>query len=187
MFLGTPLRAIAATAAASLIAGSVGSAAPQGDETRQIVDFLYVQNVPPADRTKGEELQIHVLWIPQPAQKYCLGKTMQQCIDLEYCLRIRDTGYSQPERCQSLRATVGGMPAYPPGICPRRVLGFTYFRAAGNVIKDFDKLVTYFKSRPPAAFDRLSTKERIKAKIKLTRTSDDDQFDLLEVLEVPGP
>lgn len=174
-------------AATGLVAGWAGSAAPQGAETRQIVDFLYVQNVPPTGRTKGEGLQMHLLWIPQPAQKYCIGKTMQQCIDLEYCLRIRDTGYAQPPRCQSLRATVAGVPAYPPDICPRRVLGITYFRAAGNVIKDFGKLVTYFTSQPPATFDRLSSKERIKARIQLTRTADDDRFDLLEVLEVPGP
>jgi len=46
--------------------------------------------------------------------------------------------------------------------------------------------VTYFNSRPKAAFDRLSMRERIKAKIELTRTPDDDQFEVLEVLEVPA-
>jgi len=186
MFLGTPLRTIAAMAATGLIAGWVGSAPPQGAETRQIVDFLYLQNVPAAWRAKGEELQLDLLWIPLPTQKYCVGKTTQQCIDLEYCLRIRDSGSYQPPSCQALKETVARMPGYPPDICPRRVGSHVYYRAARNVIGNFDELVTYFNSRPKAAFDRLSMRERIKAKIELTRTPDDDQFEVLEVLEVPA-
>jgi len=46
-------------------------------------------------------------------------------------------------------------------------------------------LMKFFESAPKGSLDHLSTRARIKARVKLTRTADDDQFELLEVLATP--
>lgn len=141
----------------------------------ELEESLFVQN-PHVPGVKG----IYVLWIPQPVQKYCLGKTAEQCTEIDYCIRITNRTIS---RCRNLSVDVTSLPLYPPDIRPKRVLGVIYFPVAP--IKGFGALLKFFESAPKDTFDRLSASGRIKARIKLIRSAEDDQFELLEVLAVP--
>jgi hypothetical protein len=148
-------------------------AAAQASETQELEDFLFVQNA--YGRNAGKA--VYVLWIPQPVQKVCMGKTAQQCIQIDFCVR---TTNKKDASCQNLGVT---LPSYPRDMRPRRVLSVTYFPAAP--IQGMDMLWKYFQSPPATAFDRLSMGARIKARIKMTRSADDDQFEMIEVLAVP--
>jgi hypothetical protein len=75
------------------------------------------------------------------------------------------------------------MPAYPADN-PRRVPSIVFFFPMATD-RGFANLAKFFYSSPKGSLDRLSRRARIKAEIKLTRTSDDDQF-LLEVLAAPS-
>ena len=146
------------------------------ESTLELQESLFVQN-PHVNGVKGG---IHVLWIPQPIQKYCIGKTTEQCSAIDYCIRTTNRNMSM---CRNLSIDVTRLPAYPPGIRPRRLLSVIYFPVAP--IKGFEALLKFLESAPQDSLDRLSATARIKARIKLIRSSDDDQFELLEVLAVP--
>jgi len=75
------------------------------------------------------------------------------------------------------------LPKYSSDVRPKRVLSIVFYR--GSLIKGWAALRTYFDSQPPGTFDRVSKSARIKARLKLIRSTDDDQFELLEVLAVP--
>ncbi len=129
-----------------------------------------------------------MLWIPQPLQKYCLGKTAEQCSTIDYCIRTTNKNISM---CRSLGVDLRRLPAYPSDIRPRRVLSITYYeldptKGFDTLPKGFGSLLKFFESAPKNTLDRLSTSARIKARIKLIRSSDDDQFELLEILVVPA-
>ena len=147
------------------------------NSTFELEESLFVQD-PHLTRMKGG---IQVLWIPEPIQKYCLGKTGQQCSTIDFCLRTTTKSVAM---CQNLSVDLKRLPAYPPGMRPRRLLSVVYFPLAPA--KGFGDLLTYFQSAPEGSLDLLSPSARIKAKIRFTRTADDDQFDLLEVLAVPS-
>jgi hypothetical protein len=166
-----PLLSIAL--AAMVLAGQT---APPPKKTVELTEVLFVLN----PLTKGAEGGADVLWIPQPLQKYCLGKTAQQCSTIDYCIRTTNRDVSM---CQNLGVDLARLPLYPPDTRPRRLLSVTYFPLAP--IKGFDTLRKFLASKPAATFDRLSLGGRIKGRIKFTRSPDDDDFDLLEVLAVP--
>jgi len=81
------------------------------------------------------------LWIPQPLQKYCLGKTAEQCSTIDYCIRTTNKDIAM---CRSLSPNLRRLPAYPPGIRPRRVLSITYYKL--DPTRGFDTLP---KGLPP--------------------------------------
>jgi hypothetical protein len=151
------------------------AAAPEERE-----QLLFVQN----PQGPGVKDGIHVLWIPQPLQKYCLGKTADQCSKMDFCIR---TTSKQVSTCQNLPISLARLPAYPADMVPRRVLSVTFFKIVPSTspIKGMDLLVAFFKSKPPAAFDRLSNDDCIKARIKFTRKPNDDDFDVLEFFPPP--
>jgi hypothetical protein len=88
--------------------------------------------------------------------------------------------------CQNLGVDTARLPAYPADVPPRRVLSVVclYPMTSNN---GFGSLMKFFESAQKGSLDRLSTHARIKARVKLTRSADDDQFQLLEVLAVPPP
>ncbi len=141
-------------------------------------EFLFLLSPPPGPKLAGA---IVVMWVPPPVLKYCLGKTAHECAAIDYC--IRTTNRDVP-MCRNLTVDVSKIAKYPPEIYPRRVLSVTYFRAA-TTIPGLSGLMTYFDGKPKTDFDRLSMKARLKAKIRLKRTADDDDFDLLAVLAEP--
>lgn len=140
--------------------------------------LLFVQDPHFKNGRKG----ISLVWIPQPVEKYCVGKTLEACATIDYC--IRTTNKDVP-KCQNLGVDTAHMPAYPADTTPRRVLDvvllypMTADHGRGN-------LMHYFESAPAGSLDHLSTAAQIKARVKLTRTWDDDSFQLLEVLGVPS-
>jgi hypothetical protein len=146
--------------------------------TSELEVSLFVQDPHPKSGKKG----IEVVWIPQPILKYCLGKTTQECSTIDYCIR---TTNKQVAMCKNLGADTAHFPAYPTDIPPRRVLSLTCLYPM-TATTGCGRLMKFFESAPKGSLDRLSTHARIKARVKLTRSADDDQFELLEVLAAPS-
>jgi hypothetical protein len=151
--------------------------APQ-ESTSELEVSLFVQD----PHFKSGKKAIQVLWIPQALQKYCLGKTAQECSTIDFCIR---TTNKQDPKCQNLGVDTAHLPAYPPDVPPRRLLSVVclYPMTPAN---GFGSLMKFFDSAQKGSLDRLSTHARIKARVKLTRSADDDQFQLLEVLAAPS-
>ncbi len=151
--------------------------APQ-ERTSELEASLFVQD----PHLEGGKKGIQVIWIPQPIQRYCLGKTPKECSTIDYCIRTTNKHASM---CQGLSVDTTRLPAYPPDVPPRRVLSIVYFLPT-QTAKGFDSLARFFENVPKGSLDHLSRSARIRARIKLTRSADDDQFDVLEVLAVPS-
>jgi hypothetical protein len=65
---------------------------------------------------------------------------------------------------------------------PRRQLSVIYFPIA--LIKGFAMLQDFYHRTPRASLERLSLSTRVKARVRFTRTSEDDDFNVLEILTV---
>jgi hypothetical protein len=111
-----------------------------------------------------------------------LEKTTKECSTIDYCIRTTNKHASM---CQSLSVDTTRLPAYRPDVPPRRVLSIVYFSPI-KTAKGFASLAQFFENAPKGSLDHLSRSARIRARIKLTRSADDDQFDVLEVLAVPS-
>ena len=146
-------------------------------DTIEIEALLFVQNPQPAGPRPG----IAVVWIPQPLLKYCLGKTAKECATIDYCNRTTNRDVPMCKNVVRLRP-------FPADMHPRRQLSITYSAIVPETspVKGIAMLQTFYNSLPPASFDRLSNNVRIKARVKLTRLPNDDDFDILEYLAV-GP
>jgi hypothetical protein len=162
--------------------------APQRRAT-ELVGFLYIQNAPPPQGALKGTVPIEVVWLPKPVEALCTGKTAGQCATIDYC--IRTTNRNVP-MCQSLGVDLAKLPAYPAGIYPRRMLSVSYARRENGLAylssqptKGLSELIDYFEKSPRAMFDRLSGQARFKARLRVTRSPDDDAFELLEVLALP--
>jgi hypothetical protein len=144
----------------------------QGTELDQI---LFVQ-APQHDVSSNPG--IVVAWIPEPLLKACLGKTLSQCSAMDYCIR---TTSKQVSTCRNLAIPLSRLPSsFPPGMRPARVLSLSFYKitAAGP----YGPLQAFYKSLPPSSLQRLSTTARIKARVRFTRNSDDDDFQFEQVL-----
>jgi hypothetical protein len=186
------LRTFLRGACATILAGGFSAAIPTPHEgssalllaqsssvhpvSVELEQFLFVQ-APEPDNGKGN---IVVIWLPQPLQKLCLGKTAAQCSTIDYCIRTTNRESSQ---CRNIGVNLVGIPPYPPDTRPRRKLSVVYFPEAP--IKGLEQLRVFYKSAPKASLQRISIGARIKARIRFTRKTDDDDFDLLEVLALP--
>jgi hypothetical protein len=142
----------------------------------ELDQFLFVQ-APEPDNGKAN---IVVIWLPQPLQKLCLGKTATQCSTIDFCIRTTNRESSE---CRNIGVNLARIPPYPPDTRPRRKLSVVYFPS--TPIKGFELLKDFYKSAPKASVQRISMSARIKARIRFTRKTDDDDFDLLEVIAVP--
>ncbi len=167
---GTCLCAVvlAALAAMALAQSASATAHPAAAELEAI---LFVQ-APQPDNGQGA---IHLVWIPQPIQRLCLGKTAQQCSTIDYCVRTTNRDVSM---CWDLGIPLSRLPSYPHDMRPRRQLSVTYFPIAP--IKSFATLQDFYHH----ALERLSLAARVKARVRFTRRTDDDDFDVLEILAV---
>ena len=148
------------------------------EKTSEMEASLFVQDPHFANGKKA----VQVIWIPQPVQKYCLGKTDKECSTIDYCIR---TTNKHAAMCQHLSVDTTRLPAYPLDVSPRRVLSIVYFFPMTSD-KGFGRLAEFFENAPKGSLDHLSRNARIRARVKLTRSADDDQFDVLEVLEAPS-
>jgi hypothetical protein len=158
-------------------ASLLSSRAPQ-EKSSELEAVLFVQDPHLANGKKG----VQVIWIPQPVQKYCLGKTIKECSTIDYCIH---TTNKHAAMCQNLGVDTARLPAYPADVSPKRVLSIVYFLPMDGD-KGFGRLAEFFENAPKVSLDHLSRNARIKARVKLSRSADDDQFEMLEVLEAPS-
>jgi hypothetical protein len=136
--------------------------------------ILFVQSLPMKNGHDG----IHLVWIPQPLQRLCLGKTAQQCADIDYCIRTTNRDVST---CRNLGIPLSRLPSYPPGMVPARQLSITYIALTPD---HFANLQEFFHRAPKAWLEHLSMSARVKARVRFTRKADDDDFDVLRILAV---
>ena len=152
-------------------AQSTASAAHPGSEMDAI---LFVQSA----QMKNGENAIQLAWIPQPLQRLCLGKTLQRCADIDYCIRTTNREVSM---CRNLGIPLSQLPSYPAGMVPRRQHSIFLLRLTPD---RFANLQDFYHHLPPASLERLSLKARVKARVRYTVKPDDDDFDVLEILAV---
>ncbi len=136
--------------------------------------ILFVQSAQP----NPDKNAIHLVWVPQPLQRLCLGKTAQQCANMDYCIRTTNRDVSM---CRNLAVPLSRLPSYPPGMVPRRQLSVTFMRLTPD---HFTMLQDFYHRAPRASLERLSLSARVKARVRFTRKPDDDDFDVLEILAV---
>jgi preprotein translocase subunit Sss1 len=141
----------------------------------ELEQLLFVQ-APEQDNGKGG---IVVIWLPQPLQKLCLGKTASQCSNIDYCIR---TTNRESSRCKNIGVNLAHISPYPPDTRPRRMMSIVLMYLAPT---KFEQLQDFYKSAPKASLERISMSARVKARIRFTRKPDDDEFSLLEVLAGP--
>ncbi len=132
-----------AVAGVCLGSGAIAFAQPSlpapHNGTFELEKWLFVQD-PHLGRMKGG---IPVLWIPEPLQKYCVGKTGQQCSTIDFCIRTTTKSVAM---CQNLSVDVTRLPAYPVDMRPRRVLSVVYFPLAPA--KGLATFSSFSKARP---------------------------------------
>jgi len=116
---------------------------------------------------------------PSPSSDSASAKTAQQCSTIDYCVRTTNRDISM---CRNLGIPLSRLPAYPHDMRPRRQLSVICFPIAP--VKSFAILQDFYRRAPRPALERLSLSTRIKARVRLTRTPEDDDFDVLEILAV---
>jgi hypothetical protein len=141
----------------------------------ELEQFIFVQ-APEHDNGKGG---IVLIWLPQPLQKLCLGKTASQCSNIDYCIRTTNRESAQ---CRNVGVNLARISPYPPDTRPRRMMSVVLMYLAPT---KFEPLQDFYKSAPKASLERISMSARVKARIRFTRKPDDDEFTLLEVVAAP--
>ena len=139
----------------------------------ELDETLFVQ-APEHDNGGGG---IVLIWIPEPLQRVCLGKTYSQCAAMDYCIR---TTVKNVPMCRNLAVPLSRLPAYPPGMRPRRMMSLNFYKITPN--GPYAALQNYYNSLPPSVLTRISTDARIKARIRFTAGSNDDSIQLEQVL-----
>jgi hypothetical protein len=123
---------------------------------------------------------VQLVWIPEPLEKYCLGKTHDQCASMDFCIRTTTKSVST---CKNLAVDLSHLPVYPRDMRPRRMLSIALFPPTR--MKGWDELQAYLSRAPRDQLERFSSQARLKARVTFTRTRDDDDFRVLEILSVP--
>jgi hypothetical protein len=165
-------------AAAVLCVVALAQTPPPGESGLELEPSLFVQR-PEGKITPGS---VQLVWIPEPLEKYCLGKTHQQCASMDFCIRTTTKNVST---CRNLAVDLAHLPAYPPDMRPRRMMSIALIPP--TVMKGWEELQTFIARTPKDRLEHFSSMARIKAKVKFTRTLEDDDFQVLEILSVPKP
>jgi hypothetical protein len=147
---------------------------PEGMEMEQT---LYVQ-APDWTGPKGDSIVL--VWLPDPLESTCLGRTMKECANIDYCIRTTNPNGAQ---CKNLGIPRPQLPHYPAGMQPRRMVSVV-LRALGNG-NGFDKLKAFYKSADSSSLSRLSSDATIRARIRYNNDPSFEGFTLLEVLSAP--
>jgi hypothetical protein len=165
-------RKLAAPAVLSVVALAQ---TPQG--SIELQPSLFVQ-LPGGKSMPGA---VQLVWIPEPLEKYCLGKTHEQCASMDFCIRTTTKNVST---CRNLAVDLAHLPAYPADMRPRRMISIGLYLAR---MKGWDELQNYLAHTPKDQLEHFSQSARIKARVTFTRTPGDDDFRVLEILSVPNP
>jgi hypothetical protein len=166
-------RKLAAAAVLCLVA--MAQTPRPGESSLELEPSLFVQ-LPGGRSTPGA---VQLVWIPAPLEKYCLGKTHDQCAAMDFCIRTTSKNVST---CRNLAVDLAHLPAYPPDMRPRRMLSVGLYLAR---MKGWEELQAYLARAPKDRLEHFSPLARIKAKVTFTRTPEDDGFRVLEILSVP--
>lgn len=145
--------------------------------SEELEQLLFVQ-APENGIPKGG---IVLVWLPEPLQKLCLGKTASRCAAIDYC--IRTTNRNVP-MCRNLSVNLARLSPYPPSTRPRRMISLTLSGIRAMNGNGFDLLQSFYNTAPRASLERLSMDARVQARIRFTRKPDDDDFNLLQVVAV---
>ena len=97
-----------------------------------------------------------------------------------FCIRTTTKNVST---CRTLVVDLSYLPAYPPNMRPRRMMSIALIPP--TIMKGWDELVEYVARAPKDRLEHFSPLARIKAKVTFTRTPEDDDFRVLEILSVP--
>jgi hypothetical protein len=159
----------------SMAIAQTGSDQPASVELEQVLFVQAPENGIPKDG-------IHLIWLPEPLEKLCLGKTASKCATIDYCIRTTNRDDS---RCRNLGINLARIPRYAPGTRPARMLSLTLFKIRELKGNGYDLLQNFYKSAPKASLQRISLDTRVKARIQFIRRADDDDFNLLQILAVP--
>ena len=168
-----PLRL---AAAGVLCVVALGQNPRPSESSLELEASLFVQ-LPGGKSTPGA---VQLVWIPEPLEKYCLGKTHQQCASLDFCIRTTTKNVST---CRNLAVDLAHLPAYPPDIRPRRMLSVALLPP--TIMQGWEELEGFVARAPKDRLERFCRLARIKAKVTFTRTPEDDDFRVLEILSVP--
>ncbi len=163
-------------AAATLCVVALGQTPRGGQSSLELEPSLYVQ-LPGGKSIPGA---VQLVWIPEPLEKYCLGKTHDQCAAMDFCIRTTTKNVST---CRNLAVELVHLPAYPPDMRPRRMLSVGLYPPTR--MNGWEELQDYIARAPKDRLEHFSSLARIKAKVTFTRTADDDGFRVLEILSVP--
>jgi len=163
-------------AAAVLCTVALAQTPRPGESSLELEPSLFVQ-LPGGKFTPGA---VQLVWIPEPLVKYCLGKTHEQCASMDFCIRTTSKNVST---CRNLAVDLAHLPAYPPDMRPRRMLSIAMIPP--TIMKGWEELEAYLARTPRDRLQHFSSMGRIKARVTFTRTPDDDDFRVLEILSVP--
>ena len=166
-------RKLAVAAALSVVA--LAQTPRPGESSLELEPSLFVQ-LPGGKSVPGA---VQLVWIPEPLEKYCLGKTHEQCASMDFCIRTTTKNVST---CRNLAVDLAHLPAYPPDMRPRRMLSVGLYLAR---MKGWKELQDYVARIPKDQLEHFSQTVRVKAKVTFTRTPEDDDFRVLEILSVP--
>jgi hypothetical protein len=163
-------------AAAVLCAIAVAQPSRSGESSLELEPSLFVQ-LPGGKSIPGA---VQLVWIPEPLEKYCLGKTHEQCASMDFCIRTTTKNVST---CRNLAVDLRHLPAYPRDMLPRRMLSIGLYPP--TQMRGWEQLQEYVARAPRDRLEHFSPLARIKAKVTFTRTTEDDGFRVLEILSVP--
>ena len=164
-------------AVAAVLCGITMAQTPRpGESSLQLEPSLFVQ-LPGGKSVPGA---VQLVWIPEPLEKYCLGKTHDQCASMDFCIRTTSKNVST---CRNLVVDLAHLPAYPRDMRPRRMLSISLYPP--TIMKGWEELQAYVARPPKDRLEHFSSLARIKAKVTFTRKPDDDDFQVLEILSVP--
>jgi hypothetical protein len=162
--------------AALLGAAALAQAPRSGESSVELEPSLFVQ-LPGGKISPGA---VQLVWIPQPLEKYCFGKTHAQCASMDFCIRTTSKNVST---CRDLPVDLAHLPAYPAGMVPARMMSIALIPPIR--MKGWEELESFLAGIPKDQLEHFSPMVRIKAKVKFTRKPDDDDFNVLEILSVP--
>jgi hypothetical protein len=162
--------------AAGTMLCAVAVAQSPPESSLELETSLFVQ-LPGGKITPGA---VQLVWIPEPLEKYCFGKTHEQCASMDFCIRTTTKNVST---CRNLAVDLAHLPAYPPDMRPRRMLSIALIPP--TIMKGWEELQNFLARTPKDRLEHFSPLARIKAKVTLTRTPEDDDFRVLEILSVP--
>jgi hypothetical protein len=165
-------------AATVLCVVAVAQTPRPGNSSIELEPSLFVQ-LPGGKITPGA---VQLVWIPEPLERYCLGKTHEQCASMDFCIRTTTKNVST---CRNLAVDLAHLPAYPPDMRPRRMMSIALIPP--TIMKGWEELQDYIARVPKERLEHFSSTARVKAKVTFTRTPQDDDFRVLEILSVPKP